>query len=52
MVVITTALFTYYPMTTVGVEVVGLFIHPVLLLLYTVNDGNRETKTDDGVADH
>ena len=46
----TTLEIAYYPMTSVGVEVVGLFIYPVLST-YTVNDGNRETKTDD-VVDH
>ena len=34
------------------VEVIGLFSYQVLLSTYTVNDGNRERKRDDGVVDH
>ena len=39
-----------YPMQSVGVEVVGLFIYPVLLSTHSLNDGNLESKTVEGAA--
>ena len=37
-----------YP--SVGADVVGLFIYPVLLSTHSLNDGNLESKTVEGAA--